>query len=377
MILETERLIIREYMPDDFDALAEIICDPYTMRYYARPYDREGVDRWIRWCLDSYKSHGFGLWALESKETGEFIGDCGISLQHIDGQILPEIGYHVNKKYWHRGYAKEACAAVKDWFFTHTDYAAVYSYMNAENFPSAATAASNGMTKVKSYTSDGEDLLVYSISRAEWLIGRAEKYVREKLEGDFGGHDYFHTLRVYKMACRLAALEGADTTIVSLAALLHDVDDRKLSPETHDSLQNARDFMTGSGVATEAAERVCEVIRQISFGENRDAPTTLEGMCVQDADRLDAIGAIGIGRAFAYGGSKKRHMHHPDVKPSLNMTKEEYRNSESTTVNHFYEKLFKLTAMMNTASAKEIASAREGYMTEFLSRFLSEWDGLM
>ena len=117
IIMETPRLIIREYVQEDFEGLRAIICDAETMKYYPRPYDENGVTRWLNWCIKSYADNGFGLWALELKETGEFIGDCGISLQNIDGEILHEIGYHINKRFWRRGYAKEACAAVKEWFF--------------------------------------------------------------------------------------------------------------------------------------------------------------------------------------------------------------------------------------------------------------------
>ena len=207
------------------------------------------------------------------------------------------------------------------------------------------------------------------------LIDRALYYVRDKFENEYSGHDYFHTLRVFKMATRIAESEGADVEIVQLAALLHDVDDRKISPETHENLTNARSFMLSNGVDENGIESVCQIIREISFGANVSAPSTLEGKCVQDADRLDAIGAIGIARAFAYGGNHNRHIYHPDIPPKLNMTKEEYVKSESTTINHFYEKLFRLTAMMNTKTAIRIAEARENYMKEFVAEFMDEWDG--
>jgi RimJ/RimL family protein N-acetyltransferase len=173
-ILETERLIIREYTEEDFDSLYEILSDGETMKYYPKPYDENGVQRWINWCLGSYSENGFGLWALELKDTGVFIGDCGISLQNIDGETLPEIGYHINKKYWRRGYAKEACAAVKDWLFENTDYPAAYSYMNRENVASYSTAASNGMKRIKEYDDGSEFLCVYRITREEWQ--KAKEY---------------------------------------------------------------------------------------------------------------------------------------------------------------------------------------------------------
>ena len=168
IILETKRLVIREYTPDDFDALFEILSDSETMKYYPKPYDEDGVRRWINWCIDSYRQHGFGLWALELKDSGVFIGDCGISMQNIDGEILPEIGYHVHKKYWRQGYAKEACAVIKDWLFENTTFDSVYSYMNRENIASYATAEANGMVRIKEYEDGEEDLCVYRITRTEW-----------------------------------------------------------------------------------------------------------------------------------------------------------------------------------------------------------------
>jgi uncharacterized protein len=207
------------------------------------------------------------------------------------------------------------------------------------------------------------------------ILDSALSYVRGKFENEYSGHDYFHTLRVYRMAMRIGEGEGADLETVGLAALLHDVDDRKISPETYEKQVNARSFLASRGVAEERIDRICKIIREISFGANDSPPSTKEGKCVQDADRLDAIGAIGIGRAFAYGGSHNRHMHHPDIKPNMDMTKDEYVKSESTTVNHFYEKLFRLKELMNTSTAKDIAKGREIYMREFVDEFLCEWEG--
>ena len=209
------------------------------------------------------------------------------------------------------------------------------------------------------------------------LIENALAYVQEQFAKEYSGHDYFHTLRVYKMATRIAQSEGADLPVVQLAALLHDVDDRKLSPQTYQSQANAHRFLQENGVDLPEIERICRIIRQVSFSANgAAAPDTLEGKCVQDADRLDAIGAIGAARAFAYGGSHGRPMHDPAVAPDVDMTAEQYAKSQSTTVNHFYEKLFKLTAMMQTPTAIAIAQAREAYMRAYLEHFMAEWDGL-
>ena len=208
------------------------------------------------------------------------------------------------------------------------------------------------------------------------LIEKALVYVKEEFEKEFSGHDYFHTLRVFRLTTRIAELEGADVMVAQLAAILHDVDDRKISPETYSTQANARRFLLSNGVDADTVERICLIIREISFGANDSAPSTPEGKCVQDADRLDAIGAIGIARAFAYGGNHNRHIYHPDIKPNLNMTKEEYVKSESTTINHFYEKLFKLTALMNTETAINLAKKRDEYMREFVSEFMDEWEGI-
>ena len=209
------------------------------------------------------------------------------------------------------------------------------------------------------------------------MIQQALSYVEEFFNRDFSGHDYFHTLRVFKMATHIAQAENADLQTVQLAALLHDVDDRKLSPETTAEKTNARRFLSQQGMDAESISKICQIISDVSYaGKDSVVPATLEGKCVQDADRLDAIGAIGIARAFAYGGNHNRLMHHPDIGPKMDMSKEEYHNHKSTTINHFYEKLFLLTAMMNTPTAKEIALARERYMKEYIDEFMSEWDGM-
>lgn len=170
IILETERLILREYTPADFDGLLAILSDPVTMAHYPKPYDENGTRRWLAWSLDNYEVYGFGLWAIELKDTGTFIGDCGITMQKIDGESLPEIGYHIHRDHWRRGYAKEAAAAVRDWFFTHTNFPAVYSYMTVDNVASWSTAASVGMKRIKRYTDGDEELFVYTVTRGEWEL---------------------------------------------------------------------------------------------------------------------------------------------------------------------------------------------------------------
>ena len=168
-MIETDRLILREYTWDDYDALFEILSDPETMRHYPAPYDEAGVRRWIQWNLDNYEKYGFGLWAVVLRETGEFIGDCGLTMQLIDGESLPEIGYHIHKKYWRRGYAKEAARAVRDWAFQNTGFDCLYSYMKYTNVASYSTALANGMHKVKEYPDPKNEIsCAYAITRAEW-----------------------------------------------------------------------------------------------------------------------------------------------------------------------------------------------------------------
>ena len=211
----------------------------------------------------------------------------------------------------------------------------------------------------------------------EILIEKALASVKKLFEGNSDGHDFFHTERVYKTALKLAKTENADLEITVLAAILHDADDRKLSPETCENKKNARNILTELGIDSERQTAILKIISEVSFvGTDSPVPETKEGKCVQDADRLDAMGAIGIARAFAFGGSRGRQMYNPDIKPTLNADSRTYAKIEnSTSVNHFYEKLFLLKDMMNTEAAKRIAKEREQFMKEFLEEFYKEWNG--
>ncbi|MBQ3163954.1 MAG: GNAT family N-acetyltransferase [Lachnospiraceae bacterium] len=169
MVIETERLILRDYNLEDFDALFEILSDAETMQHYPKPYDEEMTKHWIEWNIQNYKEYGFGIWAVELKETGEFIGDCGITIQNIDGEFLPEIGYHIHKKYWRKGLGSEAARAVRDWAFENTKYDCLYSYMKYTNIGSFSTAIANGMKKVKEYPDPKNTIsYAYAITREEW-----------------------------------------------------------------------------------------------------------------------------------------------------------------------------------------------------------------
>ena len=165
IILETKRLILREMTDDDFDALKKVIHD-----HDGNEYPDEYVHRWINWCKDSYKKYGFGHWAVVFKETNEMIGSCGVSMQLIDDEWRPEIGYHIRPDYHKQGLGKEVAIAIKDYFFKNFNYDEVYSYMNKDNPASYKTAETNGMTFLHfSTTKDGEECRVYRITRKEWL----------------------------------------------------------------------------------------------------------------------------------------------------------------------------------------------------------------
>ena len=209
----------------------------------------------------------------------------------------------------------------------------------------------------------------------EEIFVKAHNFIRSLFDGDGSGHDYYHSVRVHDLAVTIQRSEGGDLLLIRLAALLHDADDRKLFGS--EGSRNAKGFMERNGIPEDVQNKVLAIISQISFkGSETVVPDTLEGKIVQDADRLDAIGAIGIARAFAYGGSRSRPMHLPDSKPVMGMDAETYYKNEGSTVNHFYEKLLLLKDLMNTDTAKKIASQRHEFMESFLKEFYAEWDGL-
>jgi uncharacterized protein len=202
-------------------------------------------------------------------------------------------------------------------------------------------------------------------------------FVKEKLEGAEAGHDWFHIERVWKLSKKIAEKEGGNLEVIELSALLHDIADPKFhnGDETL-ALKISKDFLEEIHVEGELIEQVLFVIKNISFKNRAEAPENppLELQIVQDADRLDAIGAIGIARTFNFGGFKNNLMYHPEIKPNLGMNKEEYKKSNGTTINHFYEKLLLLKDLMNTETAKRIASERHDFMLQFLDEFYKEWN---
>ncbi len=211
-----------------------------------------------------------------------------------------------------------------------------------------------------------------------FLILQTADHVQAKLSGEGTGHDWFHIDRVRKNAVEIGGHEHADMYVVELAALLHDIADWKFSggDETAGP-REARAWLESMNVDEETIAHVCGIIRDLSFKGARvqTAMKTKEGMVVQDADRLDALGAIGIARAFAYGGHKGRELYNPDIKPEPHATFEEYKKGRGPTINHFHEKLLLLKDLMNTETAKRIAEQRHAFMQQFLDRFALEWEG--
>lgn len=211
------------------------------------------------------------------------------------------------------------------------------------------------------------------------LIENTTTFVKEKLKNAEGGHDWFHIERVYKNTLLIAKKENVDTLVVSLAALLHDIADPKFYDGDETIGPNiARQFLFKQNVDSKIIEHVVAIIENMSFKnslEPREKFTSEELKVVQDADRLDAIGAIGIARCFNYGGFKNRVLYNPEILPNLSMTKEDYKNSSAPTINHFYEKLLLLKDKMNTSTGKLLALQRHEYMERFLKQFYDEWNG--
>ena len=196
------------------------------------------------------------------------------------------------------------------------------------------------------------------------VILHAKEFVRRTFAEDHSGHDPHHSFRVHALAIRIAEQENACLPIVELAALLHDADDHKLSPDTSEYCLRAAAFLRQEHIPPDEIERIVHIIQQISFSRNTLPPDTVEAQCVQDADRLDALGAIGIGRAFAFGGSRGRAMYAPDG------------TDNTSTIAHFYDKLLLLKDRMNTETGRRMAETRDRCLRSFLEEFLAEWNGV-
>ncbi len=223
-----------------------------------------------------------------------------------------------------------------------------------------------------------QDFYFWNMMNKEQIIQNTIEFVKETLQGAEGGHDFFHIERVYKNALLIAEGENVDVFVVSIGALLHDIADSKFyNGDETVGPQKARAFLESQKVPEDIITHIEEIITNISFkgGNFEQKFTSPELDVIQDADRLDAIGAIGIARCFNYGGFKNRELYNPEIPPNLKMTKEEYKKSTAPTINHFYEKLLLLKDKMNTQAGKAIAAQRHAYMEDFLQQFYNEWNG--
>ncbi len=212
------------------------------------------------------------------------------------------------------------------------------------------------------------------------LVDKTILFVKDTLQNTEGGHDWFHIERVYKNAVKIAESENnCNLEIVKLGALLHDIADSKFhNGDETIGPKVAKQFLEKEGASTEIINHVIAIIENISFkgGNFNQKFTSKELDIIQDADRLDALGAIGIARTFNFGGFKNRSIYNPNIAPKLNMSKEEYKKSDAPTINHFYEKLLLLKDKMNTETGRKLAENRHKFMEQFLAQFYSEWEGL-
>lgn len=211
------------------------------------------------------------------------------------------------------------------------------------------------------------------------VINKTAKFIKDKLFGEGSGHDWWHILRVWEIAKRIGKEEKADLFIVELGALLHDIADWKFQEGNDETVgaMLAKEWLESLNVEPAIISHVTSIVKSSSFkgAGVKDNLDTLEGKIVQDADRLDAIGAIGIARCFAYGGSKGRQIYDPEVKPEMHQSFEQYKKNLSSSINHFYEKLLLLKDRMNTKTGKKLANDRHTYMEGYLKEFFAEWEG--
>ena len=213
--------------------------------------------------------------------------------------------------------------------------------------------------------------------KEEKILQEVATYVERKLSGEGSGHDWWHIVRVRKLAEKLALAEGGDSFICQLAALVHDLVDDKLVAGEGLALAEVRDLLTRVGVAANQTDQVLTIIQSISYkgGNQNHLVLSLEGQIVQDADRLDAMGAIGVARTMAYSGHHQRIIHDPEVAVRQNMTLDQYRSHQGTAITHFYEKLLLLKDLMNTKTAQELAKGRHAFLEAYLDQFFAEWEG--
>lgn len=328
-------------------------------------------------------------WGLTLKGQNRVIGSVDFNKRHED-KVL-EIGYTLHPDYWGQGYIPEACQALLEIGFGQMKLEKILIHCYDYNRQSQRVAEKLGFR----FLEEGEPIedpagrscrnWTYQLTKQEWEANKGKteilevtrQFVQNALEGEASGHDWWHIVRVTNTTVTLAKQEKADLFICQMAALLHDIADEKLNPSQEVGLKKVRDFLGSQGLGQEQIEQIMAIVANISFkGEKEpDQPLSLEGKIVQDADRLDVIGAIGIARTMAYSGNKGRPIHDPSMKPRENLSYEDYRNGQDTAIMHFYEKLLKLKDFMNTPAAKQLAQGRHDFLQTYLEQFYAEWDG--
>lgn len=210
------------------------------------------------------------------------------------------------------------------------------------------------------------------------VVSKVLAYLEKNFKNESTGHDYWHFIRVWQMAKKIAQKEGGELFVIELGALLHDIADWKFHGGTNEAgIKKVQELLESFNVDKKIIDQVCYIIDNISFkgAKVKNSMQTLEGKVVQDADKLDVIGAIGITRVFAYGGKTGREIYNPDIKPVLHTSFEDYKNSKGTSINHFYEKVLLLKDFLNTETAKKIAESRHKFTELFLKEFFKEWEG--
>lgn len=210
------------------------------------------------------------------------------------------------------------------------------------------------------------------------LFQKTEEFVKSRLAGEGTGHDWWHVVRTLNVAKKIHKKEGGDWLIIKLTLMLHDVGDRKVINQENDDYTIAENFLTKLGIEDSLVKQIISIIKTMSYSKSFDdieKDNSIEFQIVQDADRLDALGAIGIGRTFAYGGSRASLLYDPEYEAQEYKSSKDYKNSKSSTIHHFYEKLFLLKDKLNTKTAKNLAEERDKFMHDFVDQFMAEWEG--
>ena len=382
--LETNRLILRPFTEADAEAIyRNWASDDEVTKYLTWPTHGsvEASKAYTGYCIQNYSNPQFYNWGIEWKETGEVIGNISV-VNCVEEIVALELGWALGRKYWGRAIMPEAAAEVIRYLFEQVGAGRVSAGHDVNNPKSGRVMQKVGMKYEGTIRGAGRnnqgivDMAIYGLLRSDYelmkkvqandaetdrfktgksevtLVSEAKHFISELFLGEAGGHDPQHSLRVFNNALAIAeSYPDCDRLVVALAALLHDADDHKLFPTENNA--NTRSFLKKEKVPDETIEKIILAINSVSFSKNKGSkPETLEGMIVQDADRLDAMGAVGVARTFAYGGAHGRPM--------------------EDSLKHFDEKLLLLKDLMNTDAAKLMAKDRHTFLERFKAKYLEE-----